>query len=228
MEIDPNTLELGLKVLGGVGALIGLTLAWRAHADRSTFEMIDRLYTLCHTLQSYPLKDWRLAHLFSIGRDEYHRVTARIRQQLLDERELAEYRVKERQYAIHIFVVYEQVYYQWRHSSRIAHRRRRRFLNAMLSYFRDRLLLNPRLLHYLKEDRDGASLHLELCSKHYIDDAIADKEREAGEALWVDHDGPFQHMHAPERVEAAGPPAPMREYRFTESALSLEFVAAVV
>jgi hypothetical protein len=184
-------IEPWLKVVGAVAVIFALLLTWRTHAERTTFEMIDRLYSLCHTLEAHALRDWHLSHLLCIGGEEYEQVKGRIK--LLahtDPSKLPEYLVKERFFAIHVFVIYEQVYYQWKHSSRIFHRRRRIFLGEMLSYFTDRLIINPRLLHFVHTDTTGASIHLELCSKAFLDTAIG-RLKPVGGKLKVDHDGPF-------------------------------------
>jgi hypothetical protein len=188
---DHAEVEFWLKVLGVVGALVALTLTWRAHAERTTFEMIERLYALWYSLQSEACRDWYLAHLLCIGTEEYDRVTNRIRQQLgQDTGKQGEYLIKERLFVIHILMIYEQVYYQWRHSSLVFHRRRRRFLAEVLSYFTGRLLQNPRLLHFLQADETGTSLHLEQCSRKYLDRALG-QSGEPGMNLIVDHRGPL-------------------------------------
>ncbi len=183
--------EFWLKVIGAIGVFFALIMTYRTHAERATFEMIDRLYSLCHTLEAHALRDWYLAHLFCIGVTEYEQVKGRIKQQAHgDPSKLAEYLVKEKLYAIHVFVIYEQVYYQWVHSSGPFHRRRRRFLGEILSYFTDRLITNPRLLHFVQTDPTGATIHLEQCSKAYLDSAIA-RAVPAGGKWMVDHEGPF-------------------------------------
>jgi hypothetical protein len=165
-------IEFWLKLLGVIGALGALALTWRTHAQRATFEMIDRLYSSCHVLVGHALTTWQLAHLFCIGQEEYQRVKERIRNQVAgDETRCSELIVKEKLYAIHVFVVYEQIYYQWWHTSGFLSKRRE-FLHDMLSYFTDRLLQNPRLVYFLQADKDGVSLHLERTSKKYIDERI--------------------------------------------------------
>jgi hypothetical protein len=180
-QVGRNDIEFWLKVLGVIGGLFALILTWRTHAERATFEMIDRLYSLCHVLENHALANWHMAHLFCIskdrskgeGKDEYECFKERIKNQVDgNEKMRSELMVKEKLFAIHIFIVYEQVYYQWKNTSRFLHRRRRKFLKEMLSYFTDRLLRNPRLVAFLQEDKDGRSLHLEAESKRYIDEKM--------------------------------------------------------
>jgi hypothetical protein len=183
--------EFWIKVVGAIAVVTALLLTWRTHAERATFEMIDRLYSLCHALESHALRDWYLAHLFCIGAEEYEQVKGRIKQQVqADPSKLPEYLIKEKLFAIHVFVIYEQVYYQWVHSSRLFHRKRRRFLGEILSYFTDRLLINPRLLHFVQADATGASIHLEACSKAYLDGALS-RVHPVGRKWLVDPEGPF-------------------------------------
>lgn len=44
MPIHAEAYEFWIKVLGVIGALAALTLTWRTHAERATFDMIDRMY----------------------------------------------------------------------------------------------------------------------------------------------------------------------------------------
>ena len=170
-----DDIEFWLKVLAVIGGLGALLLTWRTHAQRATFEMIDRLYSLCHVLESHALATWQLTHLFCIGKEEYEWVKGRIAQGIAGNANLcSELIVKEKLYAIHIFVVYEQVFYQWKNTSRFLFRRRQ-FLKEMLSYFTDRLLQNPRLVAFLQADEQGTSLHLERTSREYIDERIKGK-----------------------------------------------------
>ena len=96
----------------------------------------------------------------------------RIRGQVAgDEKLCSELIVKEKLYAIHTYIIYEQVFYQWKNTSRLLFRRRK-FLKDMLSYFTDRLLKNPRLVAFLQADQEGRSLHSELISRQHIEEAI--------------------------------------------------------
>lgn len=178
-----NVTELILQVLGAVGIITALFLTWRTHAERATFEMIDRLYTLGHELHLTVVKDWRLAHLKAVRASDYEKTKAIVSAGLSDEQK-SEYAVKELMLAIHIFNVYEHVYYQWKTSSRIWLPGRKTFLDEMLKYFTERLLVNPRLAAILDSDLTGVSLHLESESKDYLDKNLKRPES-------LDPDGPF-------------------------------------
>jgi hypothetical protein len=185
--------EFWLKVLGGFGVLLAVLLTWWTHAQRATFEMIDKLYSLCHVLVNHALATWQLAHLFYIGEKEYESVKERIRDRVAgDEKLCSELIVKEKLYAIHTFIVYEQIFYQWKNTSWLLFRRRK-FLKAMLSYFADRLLQNKRLVFFLQDEKQR-SLHMELDSKEYIDERIKGKP--------VDAEGPFVPCYQAIRSQA--------------------------
>ena len=171
-------------------AVVALLLTWLTHAQRSNFDMIDRMYSLCHTLEGHVLKEWRVGHLFAITQAEYESVKRRIEVHTQDA-DVDELLVKEKLFAVHIFVVYEQVLYQWKSSSRLHHHRRREFLGEMISYFTDRLLANPRLVHLLLEDPEGTSLHLEQASRRRLDAMLRSK------AHLADSKGPFIRAGSP-------------------------------
>lgn len=191
--------DLTLRALGTFGIPATLLLTWSAHHQRTTFEMIDGLYSLCHKLEDHLLSDWRLAHLFCVGSahaDEqqientvYRRTCDAIRKSLETDAtapSLTALREKERLFAIHVFIIYEQAYYHWRETS-IVLRQRKRFLREMLAYFTDRLLRNPRLLAYLQSDAFGESIHLEVESRRFLQDRLP------LEKLEVDNKGPFDY-----------------------------------
>jgi len=180
-----ETWEFWLKIVAAAAVIPTLFLTWWTHRQRSTFEMIDRLYSLCHILQSHMLHEWRISHLFCIGTDVYLETTRRIRSSVTDEAVKAELGVEERQFAIHIFVIYEQIFYQWQNSSNRLERGRSRFLVEMMEYFTDRLLRNPRLMAYFADDPTGRTLHLEACAAEHLRDCLA------GDQVEIDPRGPF-------------------------------------
>jgi hypothetical protein len=188
----PSEIEFGVKIFGVIGALAALTLTWRTHAERATFDMIDRLYTLCHALEAHALRDWYLAHRFCTGTKEYESVKEHIKEQAAKEPERrSEVIVKEKLFAIHVFISYEQVFYQWKNTSPVLHRRRRRFLRDVLSYFTDRLIgKNPRLIALLRTDPSGESLHLEQLSMQYLKKRIKKGACQHANTV-VDQEGPF-------------------------------------
>jgi hypothetical protein len=160
-------IELYAKIIGIFGVILALLLNWRAHAERSTFDMIDKMYSLCHTLESHLLKEWYLSHLFCIDDDEYYKTKTIIAKKVKEE-QIEELQIKERLFAIHVFIVFEQVLYQKKHSSFWLNRKRNLFLKEMLSYFTDRLLQNPRLLGFLELNSNNNALHLEKTSIDFL------------------------------------------------------------
>lgn len=107
--------------------------------------------------------------------------------------------MKEKLFAVHVFIVYEQVLYQLENSAKPLHRKRRKFLREMLDYFTERLLLNPRLRGFLELDPNGESLHLESKSARKLLDAQRgyQKKRAAQDktAIPIKYDlyGPFSN-----------------------------------
>ena len=185
--------DLTFKGVAAIGIPVTLVFTWWTHQQRSTFEMIDRLYSLCHTLQNHMLHEWRLSHLFCISAEVYDDTSRRIAADVArvaktptkEDDELEKLIVEEQQLAIHIFVIYEQVYYQWKYSG-VLQFTRKAFLKSMLDYFTDRLLVNPRLVAFLKADTTGRTLHLEQASVTHLLKAIDLTTAK------IDTDGPFK------------------------------------
>ena len=144
-----------LKVGGTVVALLALCVAVASHAQRVTFEMIDRLYSLCHALQAHALRDWYLGPVLHRGRGVRAGQGAGPATRPGRAGETLRVSGRGKLFAIHVFVVYEQVYYQLQSTPRWLISRRRKFLWQVLSYFTNQLLINPRLLHFFRFGQDG-------------------------------------------------------------------------
>lgn len=173
--------EMVFKWLPAAGAFatlaavtVTMTMTWWTHHQRATFEMIDRMYSLCHTVHGHLLKDWRLMHLFIIGNDPYSTSCERIKNSF-DEKERNELIEKERLIAIHLFVAYEQVFFHLKYTSWHLFSRRA-FLRLMQSYFTDRVLNNPRLKAFFEADDSGESLHLEKESAKALKEALSNSK----------------------------------------------------
>lgn len=191
-------------IVAAVG-IVSLLVTWLTHQQRAIFDMIDDVYSLCHKLHGHLLNEWRLTHLFCIDRTGYTHARTRIESTLdhTDVQSLNQLIEKERLFAIHVFIVYEQAYYHWRETS-LLFRRRRRFLREMLSYFTERLLQNPRLVAYLKSDPVGRSLHLEEESRLFLEEPLRTCHLDADET------GPFGHHIPPVQGTPRVPSAYLR------------------
>lgn len=189
LGITIQTADLIVKITAGVIAGGALYASWKSHLDRATFDMIDKLYSLCHTLEQHALKEWNVSHLFCVGMEEYDSVKHGIMHVLENDRKRwPEFIVKEKLFAIHIFICYEQVYYQLENTSKFL-KRRRAFLQAVLSYFTDRLISkNPRLIAFLEDDPSGETLHLERCSTEYLQTRVNKRTSD----IIADRKGPFE------------------------------------
>jgi hypothetical protein len=156
------------QLLGAIIALIAISLTWLTHRQRVTFEMIDRLYSLCHTLEGLLMKEPRLSHLFCIGADDrsiyddtVKRIAATIDGKPDADATRSELAIAERLFAVHTLIAFEQVYYHHKYCGAF-NPSRKAFLESMLDYFCLRLLRNPRMIAYvLSSDLKGSHLHLE-------------------------------------------------------------------
>jgi hypothetical protein len=186
--LETNWPDLILKVVGLIAIPIGIVafrLSWRAHQERSSFDMVDKMYSLCHLLQDHVQKTSYLAHLHCIDARTYYRTVDLIRSQTDIVKGNTKYRVEERQFAIRILMVYEQIYYQWDMTPE-SHHKRRKFLKSMMDYFVERLLPNPRMLAYLDSDPSGRTLHMEKDAADYL------RSNVSRSGIVPDHSGPFE------------------------------------
>lgn len=138
----------------------------REHAEKAHFEMINTLYAGWHVLHERIQHEWRFRHLLCLTPREYELVKVQIKTKLLSEKnksDLAELAVKEKMFAIEIFIMFEQVYYQWECTDPNTHKNRKKFLKSMLGYFTERVMRNPRLFGLLEEEKtqEGLMLHME-------------------------------------------------------------------
>lgn len=186
LEFGDVSIDDCLKVGGAIVALGTIWVAWRGHEERAMFDMIDRLYSLCHTLEAHLLTDWQLSHLFAITPGEYERVKKLIQSSVTAENR-AMLKVRERLFAIHVFIVYEQIYYQWRFTRSRLHPDRADFLEAMLRYFTCRLLKNPRLLAFRTAHPGGHVWHMEPESALYLEKCLPKEDH-----IYEDNKGPFE------------------------------------
>lgn len=194
------------QLLGAIVALIAISLTWLTHRQRVTFEMIDRLYSLCHTLEGLLMKEPRLSHLFCVGAgdrsiytDTVRRIAASVDTTKDADATRSELAVVERLFAIHTLIAFEQVYYHHKYCG-VLNSSRKAFLESMLDYFCSRLLRNPRMLAYvLSSDIKGRHLHLEEESMSELIDRMKQYFSEA------DIEGPF-------RFDPAGPHEVARQF----------------
>lgn len=188
-SVSWESLKDSTTVVGPIVAVVALFVTWLVHRQGVTFNMIDGVYALCHKLHGYLFSEWRLTHLFCIDTGVYEPTRNRVQVAFdapevndVERNELIE---KERLFAIHVFIVFEQAYYQWKETS-FFFWKRKRFLGEMLGYFTNRLLQNPRLVAFLKSDPVGHTLHLEEESRLFLDECLQNCD------LAEDEDGPFR------------------------------------
>jgi len=185
--VDWDKILRWLPITSAVATMIALivtmTMTRLANNERATFEMIDKVYSLCHTLHGHLIREWQLIHLFTTTEASYWSSRRHIDGDY-NEEQCKQWLEKERLLAIHIFIAYEQVYFHYCNTAKYM-RGRRRFLEQMLSYFTERVLNNPRLKALFQADMTGASLHLEKPSARYLASKLTDSTVDA------DPVGPF-------------------------------------
>ncbi len=163
--------------------------------ENSTFSAIESLYDLFHRL-SIDYNDWRFSHLFCITEKSYRNTCAKIEATFSvsgshDELKVAllEHQLREENLVINILLFYEQVYFQHKHSKNLT--LRKEFLRLIDRYFKERLLLNPRIIHFLMDSRCGRELHLEEESMLSLADRYETALQEGHFDLYMDSQGPF-------------------------------------
>ena len=182
-----------LKIFGAATGVVGLFLALRnqyltliTHKERATFDMVDKMYSLCYTVQGQLFSNWKLSHLYCIGIDEYQRRVNAIKSTLGDQTEKTSLIQLELNLVIQLLVSYEQVYYQWTCTHKRM-TRRRDFLESMLSYYHGRLFENPRILSIINDYKATQELHLEPETLSFLL-----RNLKLDETSYLDTRGPFQ------------------------------------
>ena len=143
-------------VIAVVALVVSLLTAWillhaqreaiRAETVTATFEGFRRLAELRST-------SWQAAHILDPP-ENYDRTVSLLRAALTETPPagVAELLVKERAAAIAAIQIFEESLYQYEQARRLRDRERARFLEQMLGYYTERLLLNPRLLYLWTPD----------------------------------------------------------------------------
>lgn len=161
--------------------------------ENVTFHTIESLYELFNKLSNSE-KDWRLSHLFCVTDESYIKTCNEIVasfETISDvsslKVNLIEYRLREHKMIIDILLFYEQVYFQYKHSKDL--RLRKEFLRVIDHYFKDKLLINPRIINAILESSVGKELHLEEESFISLTDRFEEKLKK--KSLTIDKSGPF-------------------------------------
>jgi hypothetical protein len=65
--------DIIFKLIDAVAIPLTLGVTWLTHQQRSMFEMVDKMYALCHVLHDHVARNPRVSHLFAIERDSISR-----------------------------------------------------------------------------------------------------------------------------------------------------------
>ncbi|MBN8641221.1 MAG: hypothetical protein J0L86_05345 [Flavobacteriales bacterium] len=200
-------LDLFFIIIFTIVAIISF-IAYHNHkkflVENVTFHTIESLYELFNKLSNSE-KDWRLSHLFCVTDDNYMKTCNEIVasfQNITDVNQLKvnliEYRLREQKMIIDILLFYEQVYFQYKHSKDL--RLRKEFLRVIDHYFKDKLLINPRIINAILESSVGKELHLEEESFISLTDRFEEKLKKFD--LSIDKSGPFNFELYPAKQDS--------------------------
>ena len=143
-------------VIAVVALVVSLLTAWiLLHAQREAIraETVTATFEGFRRLAELRSASWQAAHVLDPP-ENYDRTVSLLRTALTETRpaETAELLVKERATAIAAIQIFEESLYQYEQARRLRDRARVEFLQKMLDYYTDGLLLNPRLLYLWSPD----------------------------------------------------------------------------
>jgi hypothetical protein len=177
-------------VLAVAALVISLITAWvLLHAQREVIraETVTGIFEGFRRLAELRSSSWQAAHVLDVP-ENYDRTVSRLREALKDTppTEVAELLVKERAAAIAAIQIFEESLYQYEQARHLRDRARAGFLNEMLVYYTERLLLNPRLLYLWSEDGENVRADFEPPTRDYYDAHV-----QIPEAAVFDDRGPY-------------------------------------
>ena len=137
--------------LAAVAIVVSLLAAWVSlHAQRELLraETVSGVFEGFRRVTELRIVHWQAAHLLETP-ENYDATASLLRTALagVSPAENAELVVRERAVAIALLQIFEESVYQHEHAQRLRDRGRAAFLDDVLAYFTERLLLNPRLLY---------------------------------------------------------------------------------
>ena len=182
---SPEVADVDIKIVAVLVAVLALLVTWRVHAQRVFFDMIDELYSLPHALEGVLIKVWYLAHLWCIGAEEYNITKSRFKSRSRRHRDVSRVACQGEALRNSDFPGFRTTLYQRTVAAAGVHRGRKDFLDQILSFFHDRLFLNPRLYAFLQADPIGNSLHLERRTREFIKQKMAHIEEEIEKTIAV-------------------------------------------
>jgi hypothetical protein len=180
---------------------VSVYIAYTSAKDTSGAEAVKTEYDLFNDLNKIQLEHWEMTHLYALP-DRYDSVSAQVASAVvpLDERKRSELLLRERVTALYIFTMFEQALYRLDQSERGFDGGRTEFLHAVVAYYTDRVLRNPRLLHYWKSE--GLSTYFEESTNKLFEERVMKNVPASG----IDVVGPFGKGGTKPAVTPPGPP----------------------
>lgn len=157
LKIEVSTI---MSMLALAMSMVSLYQSSSFQKDSSGTEMIKSQYATYYELGRLEVENPQLSHIFAMP-NWYVRASRSVAALVgpLDENKREELILKERAFARIIFTHYEDLFFQWKHASRMGDTERVAFLGEALDYYTDRVLRNPRLLYLWSEK--GANLGID-------------------------------------------------------------------
>jgi len=189
LKIEASTI---MSMLALAMSMISLYLSSSYQKDSSGTDMIKSQYATYYELGRLEVENPQLSHIFAMP-NWYDRASRSVAALVgpLDEKKREELILKERAFARIIFTHYEDLFFQWRHASRMGDTERVVFLGEALDYYTSRVLRNPRLLYLWSEK--GANLGIDFedeTREHYNAHVLHDPALPLKET--PDRAGPFE------------------------------------
>ncbi|HKV12621.1 MAG TPA: hypothetical protein VJ725_31035 [Thermoanaerobaculia bacterium] len=175
-----------------VMSIVSLYQSSSFQKDSSGTDMIKSQYATYYELGRLEIENPQMSHIFAMP-NWYDRASRSVAALVgpLDENKREELILKERAFARVIFTHYEDLFFQWRHASRMGDTERVAFLGEALDYYTSRVLRNPRLLYLWSEKGENLGIDFEdETREHYNAKVLHDPALPLKET--PDRAGPFE------------------------------------
>jgi hypothetical protein len=176
--------------LAAVAVVVSIAAAWVSlHAQREVIrsETVTATFEGFRRVSELRVSCWQAAHVLETP-ENYDRTVGLLRTALADTApaEIAEMLVRERAVAIAVVQIFEESVFQYEHATRLRDAGRARFLEDVLGYYTERLLLNPRLLWLWAPEGGNMRADFEPATRSYYDAHV-----QVPKGAPVDSVGPF-------------------------------------
>jgi hypothetical protein len=181
--------------------VFGVVYSWgilgRAEPSTRSMQIEQALIELQRLLITHP----KQAHLLTLI-DRYQDVGAQVALSLrgTDDHERANLELEERAFADYIFTLFDHLVMERVRAAEARDESRARDADAMLRYFTEKLLRNPRLTYYWREDGAGLSATCSARTREYYERHV----RDASANVMIDPKGPFRLDPTPQPFTRSG------------------------